>query len=186
VSVSPPRRRRRALITAALVGVVAAVTVAVLASRTVAPGTVVVSPLGGKAAPAIIGSDLRGGKPLSLAALRGRYVVVTFFASWCPPCEAEIRQFAAFLFAHRVGPKVAVLGVAFSDTPADAAGFLSRTGATWPAVNDPHGSIAVAYGVEDPPESFVVGPDGRVIGAIPGGVTLTALDELVPAATSAP
>ena len=53
-------------------------------------------------------------------------------------------------------------------------------------MNDPNGSIAVAYGVANPPESFVVAPDGRVIGAIPGGVTLAALDELVPAATSAP
>ena len=175
-----PRRRRRALFAAGAVGLTTAVMVAVLASRTISPGTVVVGPLGGKAAPAISGLDLRSGRPVSLQALHGRYVIVTFFASWCPACQNEIRPLAAFAFEHRSGVKVAVLGVAFSDTAPDAATFLARSGATWSAVNDSNGSIAVAYGVADPPESFVVGPRGRVIAAIPGGVTLGALDTLVP------
>ena len=184
-SKAKPRRRHRALFAAAAVGLAAAVTIAVLASRTISPGTVVVSPLGGKPAPSISGADLRSGQPVSLQALRGRYVIVTFFASWCPACQSEIRPLAAFAFEHRSGVKVTVLGVAISDNAADAATFLARSGASWSAVNDPNGSIAVAYGVADPPESFVVGPNGRVIAAIPGGVTLAALDTLVPSGSAA-
>jgi cytochrome c biogenesis protein CcmG/thiol:disulfide interchange protein DsbE len=172
--------RHRALVAAVSVGLLAAVLIAVLASRSVSPGTVESSALGGKPAPPISGTDIRTGKPVSLQALHGRYVVVNFFASWCPPCETETRPLVAFLFAHRAAHDVAILGVTFSDSAANARAFLTRTGASWDAVADPNGAIAVRYGVGNPPESFVVAPDGKVIGAIVGGVTAAALDALVP------
>jgi cytochrome c biogenesis protein CcmG/thiol:disulfide interchange protein DsbE len=172
--------RHRALLAALSVGVLAAVLIAVLASRSVSPGTVETSALGGKYAPAISGTDIRTGKPVSLQALRGRYVVVNFFASWCQPCETETRPLVAFLFAHHAAHNAAILGVTFSDSATNARAFLTHTGATWPAVADPDGAIAVRYGVGEPPESFIVGPDGKVIAAILGGVTEAALDEVVP------
>ncbi len=178
--------RRRALTAAAGVGVVVAALLAVLATRSVAPGSAAATTLGGKPAPAIEGRSLTGGGTVSLASLRGRYVVVTFFASWCEPCRAEVPQLASFVWSQRNGRRAAaVLGVADQDTSANARAFLEQYGATWPAVADPSGAIAYAYGVSGPPQSFLVSPSGRVVGRYAGQLTSSFLQRWVGAAEAA-
>lgn len=155
--------------------------VAVLATRSVAPGTVATSDLGGKSAPPVAGRNLLTGAPVSLVAERGRYVLVDFFASWCAACQSEAPAIEQFLFSHRTAGDVAVIGVdSTTDTRGDAAAFLSRTGATFPAIADPGGRIADSYGVASPPQSYLVGPNGQIVAWIPGGVTAASLDALVP------
>ncbi len=180
-----PRRPRRALVASVGVGLLAVALVAVLATRSAAPGSQVTTPLGGKPAPPVAGPALVGGAPVSLAALRGRYVLVDFFASWCVPCQREIPQIEAFLYQNR--RRVAAIGVDIDEDAADGRAFLERVGATWPAVEDPVGarSIALAWGVTDPPESFLVAPDGRVVAEIVGGVTARMLDRLLAQARAA-
>lgn len=168
-----PRRRKSSVRWAAIaVALVTIVLVAVLATRPQAGETVAPSPLVGQLAPAISGSTLTGGVA-SLSALRGRYVLVNFYASWCPPCRTETPQLVKFAFSRPAGQRVAVLGVVFADTPGNAAAFEHQVGATWPSVVDPSGKLAIAYGVNDPPQSFLVAPDGRVVARIVGGVTAT-------------
>ncbi|HTW99058.1 MAG TPA: TlpA disulfide reductase family protein [Acidimicrobiales bacterium] len=177
--------RRRALAAACAAGAAVAVLLAVLATRSVAPGSAAATALGGKPAPAISGRSVTSGKAVTLAALHGRYVVVTFFASWCQPCQQEVPALAAFLWSHRDATgagRVAVLGVVFQDSAANARSFLDGAGATWPAVTDPSGSIAYAYGVADPPQSFLVGPDGDVVGHYDGELTEHYLEDWVGAA----
>lgn len=164
------RIRRPTLIVAVVVGLIMVVFVAVLATRSVQPGTVTSTPLNGQIAPEISGVDITTGQRVSLAAERGHYVVVTFFASWCAPCTTETPQLVAFLFAER-SIHASVLGVTYDDSAGNARSFLKRLGATWPAVTDTNGSVAANYGVSDPPESFVVAPNGRVVAKITGGVT---------------
>jgi cytochrome c biogenesis protein CcmG, thiol:disulfide interchange protein DsbE len=173
--------RHRALVASGVTAVIAIVLVAVLATRSTAPGTVAPSDLLGKPAPAVSGDDLVSGRHVSLAGLRGRYVVVDFFASWCGPCLTEAPQLERFLFTHRTQHNAAVLGVVYGDSSANARAFLHRIGATWPAVSDPGYAIALRYGVDDPPQSFVVAPDGRVLARVVGGVTAGELDEIVSA-----
>ena len=178
---SPPAPRRVSIriarYAAAVVGVLALVLVAVLASRPAATQTAS-STLIGKLAPPISGRNLAGGQS-SLALLRGRYVLVNFFASWCPPCRSESPALVRFAYSRPYGQKVAVLGVVYGDTGSNAAAFERQVGATWPSVVDPGEQIAISYGVDDPPQSFLVAPDGKVVDRILGGVTVAGLDRLV-------
>jgi cytochrome c biogenesis protein CcmG, thiol:disulfide interchange protein DsbE len=169
---------------ASAVGLVALVLVAVLASRPAATQTTS-SPLIGKPAPPVAGRNLAGGTS-SLAKLRGSFVLLNFFASWCPPCRIESPQLMKFAYSRPSGQKVAVLGVVYGDTASNAAAFEQQVGATWPSLVDPGERIAISYGVDDPPQSFLIAPDGRVVDRILGGVTVAGLDRLVEHALAAP
>ncbi len=148
--------------------------VAVFATLVARPAGPAASPLLGQVAPAVNGRDLLSGRPVRLGALRGRYVLVSFFASWCAPCATEAPELASFAFSER--NRASVLGVVFDDSAANASSFLRRYGSRWPAVADPKSALAVAYGVADPPQSFLVSPDGRVVAWFPGAVTAKVLD----------
>jgi cytochrome c biogenesis protein CcmG/thiol:disulfide interchange protein DsbE len=161
---------------------VALVLVAVLASRPAATQTAT-STLLGKPAPAVSGHNLTGGVS-SLASLRGRFVLLNFFASWCPPCRTESPELVKFAYSHPARQNVAVLGVVYGDTASNAAAFERQVGATWPSVADPGEKIAISYGVDDPPQSFLISPNGRVLDRILGGVTALGLDRLVARALS--
>ncbi|MGD0286268.1 MAG: redoxin domain-containing protein [Acidimicrobiales bacterium] len=179
-------RRRQAKLArwaACGVGLGALVLVAVLASRPAATQTAP-SFLVGKPAPPVAGRNLAGGVS-SLAGLRGRWVLLDFFASWCPPCRTESPELVKFAYSHPAGQRVAVLGVVYGDTESNARAFERQAGATWPSVVDPGERIAISYGVDDPPQSFLIAPDGRVVVRILGGVTAGALDRLVEHAVAA-
>jgi cytochrome c biogenesis protein CcmG/thiol:disulfide interchange protein DsbE len=138
----------------------------------------------GKPAPPIAGRSLIGGGEVSLSSDKGRFVYVDFFASWCAPCTSEAPVLAAFLLEHGRSHNVAVLGVDIDDTAGQGAQFLKRTFATWPAVEDVSGadSIAVSYGVDDPPQGYLIAPDGRVLDRIVGALKSPAqLDALIEA-----
>lgn len=181
---SPGKRTwRMALWSSVAAAVVAVSLVAVLATRPDAADTVASSPLVGKAAPSVSGVTLAGGR-IDLASLRGRYVVLNFFASWCPPCQVEEPQLVQFAAARHGLAGPAVLGVVFGDSASNAASFVRANGADWPVITDPGGRLALSYGVAEPPESFLIAPDGRVAAEIVGGVTAAGLDRLIGEATA--
>ncbi len=169
------RHRHTARWVAGVVLVVGAVLVALLATSPQETATEVDTPLVGQAAPGIAGATLAGGS-FDLSALRGRWVVVNFFASWCPPCQQEEPELVAFAYAHRSPGDAALVGVVFDDAASTAHNFVRSTGASWPAVIDPDGQIALNYGVRGPPETFIVSPDGTVVVHLDGPVTDASLD----------
>jgi cytochrome c biogenesis protein CcmG/thiol:disulfide interchange protein DsbE len=135
----------------------------VLATRTPQEATSVDSPLLGHAAPLFSGIDLRSGENVSLRSLRGRYVFVNFFASWCIPCQQETPDLLTFDYEQRDAIDGArLISVVFHDETSAARQFLVAQGATWPAINDPGGSIAESYGVTGPPTTFLIDPSGRI------------------------
>jgi cytochrome c biogenesis protein CcmG/thiol:disulfide interchange protein DsbE len=163
---------------------VLAVVGVVLATRTPQEATQVESPLLGHPAPHFTGTDLRTGAPVSLASLRGHYVVINFFASWCIPCQDEAPDLVTFEYQQSHLPDGArLISVIFHDTTSSATQFLKSQGASWAAVNDPGGNIAQNYGVTSPPTTFVVDPSGRVtVNPDEGPANLSNLDALVRAA----
>jgi cytochrome c biogenesis protein CcmG, thiol:disulfide interchange protein DsbE len=182
---SPPgaagvhRGRYTARWIAGLVLVVVAALIAVLATRPPATATEVFTPLLGKPAPGITGTTLSH-TSFDLAAYRGRWVVVNFFASWCPPCQQEEPELITFAYDHRAARDAALVGVdCCGDAAASARAFLASSGATWPALIDPGGQIALQYGVRDPPETFLISPAGIVVAHIDGAVRAAFLDQQI-------
>ncbi len=135
------------------------------------------SPLVGKPAPSFSGTTLVGHRSVSLAAYRGRYVVVNFFASWCTPCDDEAP--ALEQFAYDSASIATLVGVEFEDVDSTAASFLRQTGSTYPAISDPGEKIAMAYGVKGPPDTYVISPRGVVVAHIAGPVTERGLDTVI-------
>ena len=101
------------------------------------------------------------GRTVSTAELRGKPVVLNFWASWCPSC---VDEHAALLDAsQRYGTSVQIVGVLYQDTPDRARTFEARYGEpSWPTLLDPNGSLAIDFGVSGPPESYVLDANGIV------------------------
>jgi cytochrome c biogenesis protein CcmG/thiol:disulfide interchange protein DsbE len=183
---APDRPRHPARWIAGGVLALGALLVAVLATRPPAAATEVDTPLLGRPAPALAGTTLDGSF-FDLAALRGRWVVINFFASWCPPCQQEEPALVAFARQHRGPQSPALVGVAYDDTVSAAQRFMAGAGAGWPALADPGGTMAVDYGVRAPPETFIVSPAGLVVVHLDGPVSTSQLDYwLAQAAGGAP
>jgi cytochrome c biogenesis protein CcmG, thiol:disulfide interchange protein DsbE len=159
----------------------------VLATRTPQAATTVDSPLVGHLAPTFSGADLRTGQHVSLKSLRGRYVFINFFASWCGPCQQEAPDLVAFDYGQGLVDDGAVLvSVVFHDETSSARQFMISQGATWSAVNDPGGAIAQDYGVTGPPTTFLVDPSGRItVEPVTGPATQANLEAMLRAAKKA-
>ena len=136
--------------------------------------------------PVLRGGDDLGppGTKVSLDSLRGRTVVVNFWASWCPPCKDETPILNAVAERYRrQGRNVVVLGVDVQDLREKALDFARTTGVAYPLLRDGTDGAMRAFQVPRLPESFVVDPSGRialhVIGQVvdPAQIT-TAVDQL--------
>ena len=169
---------RTALIVSVVVGVLAALLVAVLATRDPSVQRVTRSPLLGKVAPSIAGTTLDGDR-FDLADQRGRWVVVNFFATWCIPCLEEHPELVKFEEAHAATGDASIVSVLFDDEPDDARKVFRERGGGWPVVIDDQGAVGVTYGVARVPESFLVAPDGTVVQRLVGGITSAQLDDIL-------
>lgn len=174
----PPRRRHTARWIAVVVLVVAAGLVAVLATRPPAAVVEVQSPLVGKSAPPVRGLTVDG-KPFALSRPPGTYVVLNFFADWCEPCQTEGPELVRFAFEHQQTGDARMVSVVFDDSTSAARSYQATLGATWPTLADPHGTIALSYGVRAPPSTFLIAPDGRVVAYVVAPVTAADLDGLI-------
>ena len=115
-------------------------------------------------------SQLDGSGRTSLAAYRGKVVVLNFWASWCDPCKAEapmLQSAQAALARHGA----TVLGVTDLDAAPDSRAFVASYRLTYPELRDPDGSFAHRYGTIQLPETFVIDRRGRVAAISRGEVS---------------
>jgi thiol-disulfide isomerase/thioredoxin len=126
--------------------------------------------------PAFEGTDLQG-RVWRLADLRGKAVLINFWASWCEPCRAELPSLQAL--AQRLGTdKLLVLTVNFKESATTVQRFSQRNELTLPVLLDGQGMLARQWGVSVFPSTVMINAKGQVQGVLRGE-----LDWLGPAAT---
>jgi cytochrome c biogenesis protein CcmG/thiol:disulfide interchange protein DsbE len=123
--------------------------------------------LDGAGAPPLALADLEG-KTLDLQDLRGRMVLVNFWATWCPPCRAEIPELAELWRAQKEDC-FELLGVVEDSPRSEVLSYAGRI--PYPILTDPRGDAAAAWGVQGFPSSFLVDPMGRVVRVFTGAVS---------------
>jgi cytochrome c biogenesis protein CcmG, thiol:disulfide interchange protein DsbE len=131
-----------------------------------------------QALPALSGAG-RG----SLASLRGKVVVLNFWASWCEPCQVEAPLLErAQSRLERSG--ATVLGVTYLDASPDSQRFARQYHLTYPNLRDNSGSFAHAYGTDQLPESFIIDRQGRIVAISRGEIDQAFLKRAVALAES--
>ena len=106
-------------------------------------------------------------KSLHLSDLRGKVVVVNFWATWCPPCAEETPALNR-LQRHIAARGGMVLGVSVDEDVAAYDRFLQQQGVVFPTFRDPSKKIPLDYGTSIYPETYIVGRDGKIARKIIG------------------
>ena len=118
------------------------------------------------------------GKTFDLAAQRGKWVIVNYWATWCVPCIKEMPDISRFVAAHQ---NVVAIGLAYEDSePADIKAFLARHPVAYPiaqvSLDQPPKDFDEPRGL---PTTYLIGPDGKVAKHIVGPVTEASLEGLI-------
>ena len=113
---------------------------------------------------------LNGQGRVSLASLRGKAVVINFWASWCNPCKAESSVLEE-AWRRWKGRDVVFLGIDQQDFKSDARNFLAKYRVTYPQLYDGPGNLEGPYGLTGRPETYFVGRTGRLTDHVIGRLT---------------
>lgn len=100
---------------------------------------------------------------IDLRSLRGKPVVLNFFASWCNPCKGEAPVLESAWRKYR--DRVVFLGIDYHDVTSDGRRFLRAHDITYPTVADGSGDVADRYGVTGVPETYFINAQGRLVGS---------------------
>jgi len=116
------------------------------------------------------------GETVTLSDLRGQAVLVNFWATWCPPCRAEMPAFQeAYQDYEDQGFVIVAVNATLQDNPADIAAFIAEYGLSFPVVLDVEGVANRLYQVQSLPTSFFIDKDGVISEVVIGGPIAEAL-----------
>ena len=131
----------------------------------------------GRLAPDFTLKDLSG-RSVQLSSLKGKVVLVNFWATWCPPCREEIPSMLRMNQAMQ-GKPFQWLAVSIDEGGKEAvAGFFKKAGAEMPALLDTDGAVARRYGTTGVPETFVIDTKGVIMKKVVGGMDWSAPEVL--------
>jgi len=134
-----------------------------------APDAPTTAPREGFAAPDFR-STLLGGGEIALSDLRGKVVIVNLWASWCPPCRAEMPALQEVYEAYRDrGFEILAVNTTYQDSQAAAARFVQEYGLSFPVPLDQTGEVSRSYLLRALPTSFFIDRDGVIRSVIIGG-----------------
>ena len=140
------------------------------------------SPLIGKSAPEFALPPVDGGPPIDLISLRGRPVVLNFWATWCQPCFVEHATLVAG--ARELSGQAHFLGIVYDDEPANVRAYLQQQGSSYPSLEDEGGQVAMAFGVYGVPETFFIDAQGTITAKHVGPLDSKLLHDYVAQAAS--
>ncbi len=114
---------------------------------------------------------------VSLSDFRGQYVLVNFWASWCPPCMREMPDLYAYHLAHR-DSGFTLLAVNVNEDAATVDEFVRANNFDFPVALDTTGVVFQRFGGDGLPSSFLIGPDGSLVKTWrPGAITRAMLEQ---------
>ncbi|MCH9652054.1 MAG: TlpA family protein disulfide reductase [Deltaproteobacteria bacterium] len=123
--------------------------------------------------------DLSGGQG-ALSDYQGNWVLLTFWATWCGPCRTEMPSLEE-VHRQRADSGLTVLGVSIDSDRAPVAPFVDNMGLTFPMLWDSKGQMASAYRATSIPLSYLIDPQGRIVGVSRGARNWTALLPMIDA-----
>ncbi len=126
------------------------------------------------------------GNTHSLADYRGKVIFLNFWATWCPPCRAEMPAIQELYekYSQQEDSEVVILGVAFpgmgdETDPEGIAAFMEENGYTYPVLMDEGATLQLPYYITAFPTTFLINPDGNVLGYIPGAMTKDIMEDVI-------
>ena len=148
--------------------VTALATVALAATAVAAPGV-----------PSVDGTSPITGRKITTAAFKGKPVVFTVWASWCPECNGEAPTVAKVSAKHQ---EVRFVGIDVSDKPSDAKGFYKKYGWTFASIDDPKRERQFKLGLPGQPSTIFVNAAGNVVGKVIGAASEQQFEQGIAAA----
>jgi thiol-disulfide isomerase/thioredoxin len=128
-------------------------------------------------APELSLQDLQG-NPVSLADYRGRFVLINNWATWCPPCRAEMPTLEAYYQDHRL-QNFELIAIEAGDATAEVAEFVQDYRLSFPVWLDPQNRSLQGFKNQALPNSYLIDPDGTTILAWSGAISEKMLEAFV-------
>lgn len=126
------------------------------------------------------------GQTHSLADYRGKVIFLNFWATWCPPCRAEMPDIEALYeeYANDPDSDVAILGVAFPGLGGEedvqgVTDFLAENGYTYPVVMDTAGELMQPYYITAFPTTFMIDAEGNIYGYVTGSISKEIMRDII-------
>src|SRR6266545_6158121 len=117
-----------------------------------------------------------GGETIKLSDLRGQAVLVNLWATWCPPCQAEMKSIETMYKEYKdQGFTVLAVNMTYQDDPSAVAPFIKEQGLTFPILLDETGMVGNAYQLHSLPSSFFIRRGGIINEVVIGGPMSEAL-----------